>query len=394
MNRRHFLTTNLSLGTATLFFTPRSTKAAGQPSALVTTPLTIMAPTTEGFDAIWGVSRLSKGKITCQAEDGSRTEIMTDSFGFVPQGDKVIKVRVRGLKPGTAYRVKAITTAGNDGEEHQSEEWQTRTLDEKATSTEFVVWNDTHVNNQTIQMLHDRTPAGDFFVWNGDTCNDWKSPDLLQPTLLNPGGRGITQSRPLCLTWGNHDVRGPHAYQMSDLVSTPSGRPFYAVRSGPVAAVFLHTGEDKPDSHPSFGGRAAFDLLRREQAAWLETILAEPKFRDAPYRLVFCHIPLRWKDERPQDYANGGFDRFSGRSRELWHKALVKWKTQLIISGHTHQQTWLPPVEEYPYGQLIGGGTQPTSATWMHGRFTEKEGVIEARNLAGEILQEVKLKAL
>ena len=37
-----------------------------------------------------------------------------------------------------------------------------------------------------------------------------------------------------------------------------------------MAAGFLHTGEDKPDSHPNFGGRVGFDGLRRGQGEWGE----------------------------------------------------------------------------------------------------------------------------
>ena len=77
--------------------------------------------------------------------------------------------------------------------------------------------------------------------------------------------------------------------------------------------------------------------LRAEQARWLREITQRPDLRDAPYRVVFCHIPLRWKDESPQDYAASGFDRHSGRSRAAWHDTLVAWKAQVILSGHTHR---------------------------------------------------------
>jgi len=59
--------------------------------------------------------------------------------------------------------------------------------------------------------------------------------------------------------------------------------------------------------------------------------------RHAPFRVVFCRIPLGWLDESVQDYSKTGFDRHSGRSRDGWHAALVRWRAQLVISGHTHQ---------------------------------------------------------
>lgn len=394
MKRRQFLGTISSAAATSAFLNSASSQAEPASTALVTTPLVLMAPTSDGFDAVWGVSRLSKGRILCVGDDGAKSEFGTDSFGFVPQGEKVLRIRVRGLRPGTKYQITALTTAANDGERHTSESKPFATLDEKAATTRFVIWNDTHIHNDTIQDLHAATPSADFLIWNGDTCNNWTSPDLLIPTLLNPGGRDITHSRPLFITWGNHDVRGPHAFEMPELIATPFNRPFYAFRSGPVALICLHTGEDKPDSHPSFQGRVAFEQLRQEQAKWLAQVIHQPGFQDAPYRIVVCHIPLRWRDESPQDYDNGGFDRYSLPSRQLWHSSLVEWKTQLVISGHTHQHAWLPATEQFPYGQLIGGGPQKKAATWMHAEFQSHSGKITVQNLEGKTLHEVNLEAL
>ncbi|HTU99807.1 MAG TPA: hypothetical protein VMF13_04660, partial [Luteitalea sp.] len=150
-----------------------------------------------------------------------------------------------------------------------------------------------------------------------------------------------------------------------DVVATPSTRPFYAFRSGPLAAICLHTGEDKPDSHPSFGGRVAFDALRQEQADWLAGVIQEPAFRDAPYRMVFCHIPLRWLDESPQDYAATGFDRHSGRSRAAWHRSLVEWRTQLVVSGHTHTGT--PGCRRPPSSRTGRWWVADPGRKWRHG---------------------------
>jgi hypothetical protein len=196
------------------------------------------------------------------------------------------------------------------------------------------------------------------------------------------------------ITFGNHDVRGAHAFKMPGLVATPEGRPFYAFRSGPVAVICLHTGEDKPDDHPTFQGRAAFDALRAEQARWLAETIRRPDLRDAPYRVVFCHIPLRWRDESPQDYSTRGFDRHSGRSRAAWHDSLVAWKTQVILSGHTHQPFWMPATEEFPYGQLIGGGPQLQSATWIEGTADATQLRLKMTNLKGEVLHDISFPPL
>jgi hypothetical protein len=161
-----------------------------------------------------------------------------------------------------------------------------------------------------------------------------------------------------------------------------------------VAALFLHTGEDKPDDHSSFGGRVAFDRLRREQAAWLSETIRQPEIREAPYRIVFCHIPLRWSNETPPDYSQGGFDHFSLRSREAWHDALVQWNAQLVVSGHTHRAAHLPANSEFPYAQITGGGPALNGATWMLAEADGSAFKLEVKALDGATRFAVDLKPL
>ncbi len=393
MKRRYFLGQLASgaLGSALVTSNTSFAQSLDRTAKLTLTPLVLMAPRPDGLEAVWAVGKLSRGRLEWESDDGTSGEAATDPFGFVPQGQKILRVRLEGLKPGKTYRVRSVTVA-TDTAETETSAWKTfRTLNPAAAETSFVVWNDTHINNPTIQQLHERTPSADFLLWNGDTCNDWKTEDLLVPTLLNPGGRDISSDRPVFVVWGNHDVRGKHAFEMPSMVATPSGRPFYAFRSGPVAFICLHTGEDKPDSHPSFGGRVAFDRLRKEQAGWLAETIRRPEIGGAPFRVVFCHIPLRWVDESPRDYANGGYDWFSARSRAAWHDILVAWKAQIIISGHTHRTTWMPPASGFPYGQLIGGGPTPQAATYMEAKATSGLLRIVVRDLGGQVKHDISL---
>lgn len=363
---------------------------------LLKTPAALMAPRADGIDVVWAVSRLVRGWVEWQSADGTKGRAAADAFGFVPQGDRLVRVRVSGLQPGTEYRIRAIAEAGAAPAAREEGPWRKfRTLAPAAASTRFSIWNDTHQWTDTIRKLHQVTPPSDFLLWNGDTCNNWLEAEWLAPTLLHPGGEDITDGRPLFLTYGNHDVRGPWAFRMPDHVATPDGRPFYAFRSGPVAVICLHTGEDKPDDHPSFEGRVAFDALRREQAAWLAEIITRPGIRDAPYRMVCCHIPLRWTTEKPKlAYDQGAYDAFSRASREAWHAALVKWGTQVIVSGHTHSPAYLPATAEFPYAQLVGGGPQPDRATVIAGTADAGELRLVCRDLAGKTVQEAAFKPL
>lgn len=370
---------------------------APAPVPLVKSPAALMAPRADGLEVVWAVSRLSRGQVEWELSDGSaKGTAGSDAFGFVPQGENVLRVRLSGLPAGAAGRLRTLTSPTTPpAAPVETGEWREfKTLNPTAAETKFVVWNDTHENAETIKALHAATPSADFLLWNGDTCNNWITREMLEPTLLHPAGCDITAGRPLFITIGNHDVRGPWAWRTEELIATPSHRPFWAFRSGPVAVICLNTGEDKPDHHPSFAGRVAFDALRQEQADWLARVIETPELRDAPHRLVFCHIPLRWKVEKTPDYANGGADSFSGRSRDAWHQSLVKWGAQTVISGHMHEHAWLPPAGGFPYGQLVGGGPQPKGATWMEGRATGEGLSLTVRNLAGKTLYDIKLPRL
>jgi hypothetical protein len=357
---------------------------------LIKSPAVLMAPRPDGIEVVWAVSALARGRVEWRSANGSSGSAATDRYGLVPQGDEILRVRLDGLTPGTDYEVRTLTESADQKSRIESPWKKFRTLDPNASTSSFVVWNDTHQNEETLKRLHTNTPKGDFLLWNGDLCNDWHQEEWLVPTLLNPAGQDVTDGRPMLLVWGNHDVRGKWAYRVPEMIATPDGRPYYAFRNGPVAIICLHTGEDKPDDHPSFGGRVAFEQLRAEQAKWLEEIITQPEFRDAPYRVVCCHIPLRWKKERiieRADYGNGNYDSYSKMSRDVWHDSLVAWKAHVVISGHMHETANIPANEQFPYAQIVGGGPKPSSATWMEVNANQEELIVSVKNLDGKEME-------
>lgn len=368
MKRRSFL--SQATGSAALLSAaarspaqdPAPLSIPADPALLVLTPPVAMGPRTDGMEFVWGVSRHAKGTVEIKTGAGLRT-FGGDDFGFSSQGEKVLRVRVHGLEAGQSYPYRVLTEAMSEPAARHDTAWrELRTLDAQAAGTRFVVWNDTHLNGETLTKLHEGTPEADFLVWNGDICNDWTKEELLIPTLLHPAGTDFTAKAPLVFVWGNHDLRGAHGFRLANYVATPSGKSWYAFRSGPVAVVVLNTGEDKADDHLTFKGRVACEPLRAEQAAWLKNeVLTDPALRDAPYRSVICHIPLRWTHE--QGAGQREYDSFSQRSRKHWHEALVAWKAQVVISGHMHQVAWIPAAEGFPYAQLTGGGPGPDKAT-------------------------------
>ncbi|QIF00252.1 metallophosphoesterase family protein [Roseimicrobium sp. ORNL1] len=400
MKRRLFLT-QAATGVAALSHAagqapatpPPSASAAPASPALATTPPVVMAPRADGAEIVWGVSRHARGWV--EVKEGNEVKHFGGNpFGYSTQSTKALRVRLHDLAPGTTYAYRTVTEAMTDPAAREESAWRTlRTLAPTTEETQFLVWNDTHQNNETIARLHAASPdSANFLLWNGDICNDWHKEEQIIPTLLHPAGTDFTAERPLFLVWGNHDLRGQYGYQLADHVAAPEGRSYYAFRSGPVAVVCLNTGEDKDDDHPSFKGRVACEPLRKEQVAWLRShVLTTPELRDAPYRVVFCHIPLRWLNESEEGRS---YDAFSRRSRDLWHDALVEWKAQVVVSGHTHEHAWLPPSPERPYAQLVGGGPKPDAATFMEGHANGTRLQFTMRNLQGEVLQQQEFAPL
>jgi hypothetical protein len=110
--------------------------------------------------------------------------------------------------------------------------------------------------------------------------------------------------------------------------------------------------------------------------------------------VVFCHIPLRWTNERQAAYDQGGYDAFSRRSRDAWHQPLVAWQAQVILSGHTHRPAFLPATAEFPYAQLVGGGPQPDRATRITGTADATRLHLVTHDLAGKVIQEATFQPL
>ncbi|MDR2430383.1 MAG: metallophosphoesterase [Puniceicoccales bacterium] len=385
MHRRQFIAAVGAVGTFSAVVPVDSPLAAASNAAAVAagaslikgTPV-VFAPVADGFTVTVALNAPALVRVEYGETAALGAVARSDSCGFVPHDDVAVKIRLRGLRPGERYHWRVVagplSAGARKGAVERTATYVTRTLAPTAGETRFGVWNDTHDRAETIQRLHEgRGEGDDFLLWNGDVSNDVNRREILPGLYVCPKGVDLAEGAPVFFVRGNHDVRGIWANKMTDFVDFPEGRPFYAFRSGPLGVVVLDTGEDKPDAHPSFKGVAAFEDLIREQAVWLGRAIASPELRDAPCRVVFCHIPLRWHKEARPDYARGGYDWVSLRGREAWGGVLRQWGAQVVVSGHTHRAAWLPPSGEWPFGQLVGGGPRLDVATRIRGHATGRE---------------------
>jgi acid phosphatase type 7 len=344
---------------------------------------------------LWAAKGLSTSWIEYGETADLGTRVDNDDDGLRSYDDVMHRVTLTGLKPGTRYFYRAHTRAIDfenaysikPGEMLVSEIGSFITLDPDAPETSFIVWNDTHNDKETIVGLHElsaRTPH-DFLFFNGDVSDYVDDEADMVGLYVNPHGQPFAQNAPLLFARGNHDVRGRAARHLTRYIAVPDGRFYYSFKQGPMAAIVLDTGEDKPDDHAVYGGLNSFAAYRTRQALWLEKEIQKPEFRDAPFRILFCHIPLRGKDGDEENTCLDGLAK--------WHTLLEEGKIQAVVSGHTHESVVLPPTKAHSYYQIIGGGPSVEIATLIQAHATNRQMTFTITNLEGKKLNEVVLNA-
>lgn len=364
----------------------------------------VSGPAAESIAILQPVQRLTTGHLEYTIEDGPWQRVDGGHAGLLSLSEHVLKFRLPPLPPGKVVKYRIVARSAGwvkvrqfyhgefrAGEPQVSAERSFRTLDPRAGTTTFAVWNDTHENTETLKTLDSLTTLlkPDFMLWNGDQSNDVHFERDMAGQFLSPAGLAIADRWPLAYVRGNHNVRGPAAAALPEFTGTPDDRYYYGFRSGPVAALIMDTGEDKPDDSPYLSGMGAFQKMQRQQADWLKGIVKEPWFREAPHKVLFCHIPLWFSHPRIPNNA------FTGAKycRDLWVPTLVEAGVKVVVSGHTHDFVWMPAKDGQPIAQLIGGAPQPNYATFIQGTATRDTLTLKMTKLDGNVVADVTLKA-
>lgn len=353
-------------------------------------------PAPDGVTVLWATNGPATGWVEYGESEQLGQRASGSDQGLMPFDERAFKIRLQNLRPGTRYFYRVHVQRMEYGWDFgfrpipngavKSEVMSFTTPNPTASETRFTVWNDTHENVETLRLLHQahaKTP-GDFLLWNGDLTNDIFSEDKMIGQFLSPANLPFATQVPYYMVRGNHDVRGPEARRLPRFTDVPNGRYYYSFRHGPLATIVLDTGEDKPEDSPVYGGLNDFAAFRSFQAEWLAKEIEQPHFKSAPFKILFCHIPLWWTNER-----STGTYCLDGRKK--WHDLLVKGGIQLVISGHTHAATWLPADKGRPYGQLIGGGPKPDRATYLRGQATKDGLEVVQYALTGAELHRVRI---
>ena len=360
-------------------------------------PLIASAPMLQNYaetsvGIAFAVSAMANGFVTIgrRANLSDGQTIKCGGYRTTEISDRVIQVRITGLKPATTYYYRigadrieykggySMKVLGTETDKHIYK----FTTAGKGARSHFCVINDTHVKWEPFGRAIDRIAkiSPSCVIWNGDASNSEETIEAQQRIFLTPDieRRDYAAEIPYLLCPGNHDLRGmanrhlervwmyrqPEERQSRDW---DLGRNF-AVRMGDIAMIGLDTAEDKLDTNPKFAGLFNSKAYREAQTEWLHDALKQKPIANAPFLIAFCHIPLFddnpkhnpgdiTPDDKDSRYSTD-FAMWQRTCAKLWAPLLKKAHCQLVITAHQHRYRYDAPTEDRPWAQIVGGGPE------------------------------------
>lgn len=260
---------------------------------------------------VWTVNKPSVGWVELAPDDGThfyqteRPKFFNAKNG-IKQTSTVHAVHLKGLKAGTCYRYRVYSqevlshvgwrviygnVAATSVYGKQPLEFQTS--DHSRQAVNFAMVNDIHGKSDLLEKLvsHCDLKTTDMFLFNGDMVSIFNSEKEIFEGFMDKATELFASEIPMYYTRGNHETRGSFATAFQDYFSPKQEHIYYMFRQGPVCFVILDSGEDKPDSDLEYAGITVYDQYRTEQAEWLKSVLESKEYKEAPFKVVVCHIP-------------------------------------------------------------------------------------------------------
>lgn len=380
----------------------------------------------------FGVTDMANGFVTYGLKPDLSDGITVKCGGYrvTRIDDKVMQVRLTGLKPATTYyyrigadrisyqsgyRMKVLETVVDD-------KIYSFTTAGKGAKSHFCVMNDTHINwesfGPTIDKIVELAPS--CAIWNGDALNNDESMDVLKNVFLSPkiAKADYASTLPLLLAPGNHEDRGFETRTLENIwmfrqPEERSSRDWdlgrnFAVRMGDIALIGLDTAEDKLDTNTKLAGLFTSEPYRVAQTAWLEDALRQPEIASAPYLVAFCHIPLfdpnpksnpgdLYPNDVHPDY-HSDYAAWQRTCAKMWSPLLNKAKCQLVITAHEHIYRYDAPDADRKWAQIVGGGPSMKGhprvfPTVVEGKVEEGKLCVRVHNIySGKVQEEFTFK--
>lgn len=279
------------------------------------------------------------------------TRCVTIDDGLIEANNTKNAIRLKGLKPNTAYEYRIASVPMKQfrlsqniyGDTIRSDWYTFKTLDPGATSCSFITTSDIHDDAGKYRRLLDYMPLekADMVFLLGDILSHFSRVNQPYSSFIDVSVEKFAKETPFVLVRGNHDTRGALARTYPQYIYRPDNHFYGTYQFGDIFIVLLDTGEDKPDDHHDYSGITAFDEYRREQAVWLKEVIQRDDFRNAGKRIILAHIP---------PVARGENTRISAYTSDWLYQEylpiLNEADIDLMICGHTHRFMLFEPTED------------------------------------------------
>lgn len=405
MDRRDFLKTSavaavgLGLGLDALASEQKTDSKEKGSGASAGDKLIISAPMLQNYaetsiGVAFAVSAMANGYVTYgqKADLSDGRTVRCGGFRVTDMNDKVMLVRLTGLKPSTKYYYRIGADRINYVHGHQmsivaseaGDRVYSFTTAGAGVKSHFCVINDVHAKMDAYDALYRKidklNPA--CVVDNGDMISTAEDIEKQISVYLAPDVsiKDYAASRPYLLCPGNHENRGLANRHLEKvwMFRQPEERSSrdwdlgrnFAIRVGDIALVGLDTAEDKVDSNPIFCGLFNSEAYREAQKLWLEDALKRPEIASAPYLVACCHIPLYDSrgDQNPGDIHPADkdpryttdFAHWQRACLQLWGPLLEQAGCQLVITGHQHRYRYEAPCFAHSWAEIVAGGPHMT----------------------------------
>lgn len=171
---------------------------------------------------------------------------------------------------------------------------QIRTLDSKASSCRFSLFNDIHLKVSRYASLAAQVDSArtDFLFLNGDiaTAGNYVLDTLVRYDIAPLGS--LAHGLPLFMGRGNHEGRGNNPTLIADVFPHADPAPFYyTFRQGPVAFIVFDAGETSRKRSVLYSGKEVYEDYLNRQIEWARKAMKEPLFRKAPVKVCILHVP-------------------------------------------------------------------------------------------------------
>ena len=293
--------------------------------------------------------------------------------GLIDAYDTRHAVEISGLDAGCSYRYRIVAREMKEFRPYRitygdsiATQWEKfSTLPLKIEKSRFVVINDGHDNADKVRSLLNLSQLKDAnaVIYLGDMISYFENDEAPYKGFIDVSVELFARNKPFIAVRGNHETRGNLARRYKEYVGRPNGRFYNIFYFGNTALIVLDTGEDKPDSHPVYGGINDFDSYRREQALWLQQEIKSKRFRKCTNRIVLMHIPPFVTGD------HGSENHAENELVELFTPIFNKAKIDLVLSGHTHRHYSIEPDGKRQFPIVINDNRSVMDLT------SDKEGI-------------------